>query len=430
MSLLNEYPQFLNRFPAAPDWQAIRDRGAAALRARGLPAPHDGFWRFARLKALEQNLAGLRLAANAPARQALADSYLETRALPHFRIEDGSEKATLVNGQPAGVTWASLDEVVSGKHPESTHWWSLLQRPGHSTKAPEYLEAVAEAHLHKGVLIHVPAHAKLSFGALFDLSTPEIHHAITKVFLVIDEGAEVNFIEEARVRGKAFFGPSLEADVGPGATLRHRRVDLRSTETSTYARARVRVAANATYEHLSLQAGDRSTHQELVTHVNGEGARVALRGLSVGLGTASFENVVAVHHHQPGSVSEQLFKSILAGESRAFFRGEIHIDEGAIHTASNQLSRSLLLSPQCQSITEPVLEIAADDVEAAHGSSTGELSAEEVFYLESRGIDRSVAQRLITLGFVLDILDTLDDVTLKTWARGELAMFQERIFPA
>lgn len=430
MSLLNDYSQFASRFPASKDWQSVRERGVTALRARSLPTALDHFWRFSKLKALEQNLSELRLFSNAPARKSLPDSYLETRAVPHFRIDDGDDKATLVNGNPAGLTWASLDEIVSGKHSDASRWWGLLQKHGGTRASGEFLEAIAEAHLHKGVLIHVPANAKLSFGALFELSTPEVRHVITKIFLLVEEGAEVTFIEEARVRGKAFFAPSLEAHLGPNAKLHHRRVDLRSQDTSTYARARIELAAGSVYEHLSLQAGDKTTHQELVAHVNGEGAKVALRGLSIGLGPAAFENLVAVHHHVGKSNSEQLFKSILAGESRAVFRGEIHIDEGAIHTSSNQLSRSLLLGPQCQSITEPVLEIAADDVEAAHGSSTGELSEEELFYLESRGIDRHVAQRLITLGFVLDILDSLDDAALKTWARGELSSIQERIFPS
>jgi Fe-S cluster assembly protein SufD len=114
-----------------------------------------------------------------------------------------------------------------------------------------------------------------------------------------------------------------------------------------------------------------------------------------------------VDHAQPDGVSRQQHKCVVSGGAHAVFNGRILVREGAQRTNSAQESRNLLLSPRAQVDTKPQLEIFADDVKCAHGATVGQLEAEEVFYLRSRGLSEPVARGLLTYGFAADIVDRI-----------------------
>lgn len=160
-------------------------------------------------------------------------------------------------------------------------------------------------------------------------------------------------------------------------------------------------------------------HNEQNFYLQGKKAQAAAHGITFCKLGALSENYSAVHHQIRETLSEQLFKNILGSESKAFFRGEIHIAEGADLSSANQLSRGMLLSTSAQSITEPVLNICADEVEAAHGSSTGELNAEELFYLESRGIDAELAKQMLLEGFALEVIEKIKFDKLTAWSKKQ-----------
>jgi Fe-S cluster assembly protein SufD len=126
-----------------------------------------------------------------------------------------------------------------------------------------------------------------------------------------------------------------------------------------------------------------------------------------------------IEHCEPNTRSDQLYKCILEDESHSVFNGRILVDPKAQLTNSYQLNKNLLLSRECRVDTKPQLEIGADDVKCTHGATIGQLNEDEIFYLETRGIKRDEARRMIIKGFIDELISRIESPFL----RGRVAMF-------
>jgi Fe-S cluster assembly protein SufD len=151
-------------------------------------------------------------------------------------------------------------------------------------------------------------------------------------------------------------------------------------------------------------AGQLVRH-DIATTLAGEGADATLNGLYLTRHRQHVDNQLRVHHARPRCTSHQLYKGVLDDSSRAIFNGRIVVDPGAQKTDAKQSNRNLLLSQTAQAQSNPQLEIYADDVRCTHGSTVGRLDDEAVFYLRSRGIDRTAAKNLLTFAFAAEIVD-------------------------
>lgn len=143
----------------------------------------------------------------------------------------------------------------------------------------------------------------------------------------------------------------------------------------------------------------------------------SLHGLSLLDGKANVAHQVRAFHGAPHCVSRQFYKSIVAAEAKSAFASMVEVIRGAQKTDSRQLNKNLLLSKTAQAISRPELKIDADDVACAHGSATGELNRDEIFYARTRGIGEAQARLLMLEAFAGEILETLPEIPLKKdWA--------------
>jgi len=162
----------------------------------------------------------------------------------------------------------------------------------------------------------------------------------------------------------------------------------------------------------SLMVGGEITRNNLDVVLNGKGASAILNGLYCVNGTQLVDNHTLVDHRQPNCTSNQLYKGILNGSSRGVFNGKIFVQPIAQKTNSYQLNKNLLLGKESQVNTKPQLEIEADDVKCTHGATIGQLNEDEIFYLQSRAIAHKDAIRMLSHGFVDDILSTIQNQTI------------------
>jgi Fe-S cluster assembly protein SufD len=132
------------------------------------------------------------------------------------------------------------------------------------------------------------------------------------------------------------------------------------------------------------------------------------------------DNNILVDHAAPGSVSDQFYKGILDGQSRAVFAGKIVVRRDAQKTNAYQANNNLLLSPDAEIDTKPELEIFADDVKCSHGATAGELDERELFYLRSRGLDPVTARNLLTFAFAGAVLERFTSPAIAEQARAGL----------
>ena len=151
------------------------------------------------------------------------------------------------------------------------------------------------------------------------------------------------------------------------------------------------------------------TRNTITVEQLGKGCLTELYGLAYLRDRDHVETETHVFHRVGGGESKQLFKFVLADQAEGAFYGELQIAKDAQQTRTEQVNRNLLLSREAQMRTRPQLEIYADDVQASHGATTGQLDESALFYMQQRGISREVAYRMLVAAFLKDVLEKVPD---------------------
>jgi Fe-S cluster assembly protein SufD len=197
------------------------------------------------------------------------------------------------------------------------------------------------------------------------------------------------------------------------AQLRHVRVQRESGNGFHIGHTAVALAHGSRYDGTSIGFGARLSRYNLDVLQAAEGVECEIRGLAMISGNQLADTHTTIDHAYPHGVSRQQHKCIVGGSARAVFNGRIVVRPGAQLTNSSQSSRNLLLSDRARVDTKPQLEIFADDVKCAHGATVGQLEADEVFYLKSRGLSDAAARSLLTYAFGAEILRSIGVASLR-----------------
>src|SRR5271154_6059896 len=220
----------------------------------------------------------------------------------------------------------------------------------------------------------------------------------------LGRGARLTLIEMSRGEGCYLQNPVTEIHVAEGAVLTHVRIQAEDVAAFHLATIYAAVAAGGTYDSFTLNIGARITRTEIHASLDGPGAVAHLNGAQLLTGTQHADFTSVVRHAAPKGTSRQTVKNVLAGRSRGVFQGRIEVARGAQGTDGYQMNRALLLSPDAEIDTKPELEIFADDVKCSHGATVGELDAEQLFYLRSRGISDHEARSILVRAFLAEAL--------------------------
>lgn len=161
------------------------------------------------------------------------------------------------------------------------------------------------------------------------------------------------------------------------------------------------------------QTADEQWQSSITVEQNATNCRTQLYGMGLLHGTQQAHIRTAVLHNVGDGYSSQLFKFVLDDQAKGAFRGELKILPNAQQVEAYQTNRNILLSRQAEMLTEPQLEIYADDVKASHGATTGQLDESAIFYMQQRGIDRDTAAKLLLCAFFDEVLNTLSDTELQ-----------------
>lgn len=164
---------------------------------------------------------------------------------------------------------------------------------------------------------------------------------------------------------------------------------------------------------LSKIATCEQWQSSIIVDQNATNCRTELYGMGLLHDTQHAQVHTCVNHHIGGGYSSQLFKFVLDDQSKGSFKGELKIMPDAQQTEAYQTNRNILLSHQAEMLTEPQLEIYADDVKASHGATTGQLDESALFYMQQRCIDRDTATKLLLCAFFDEVLKTLSDEKLQ-----------------
>ena len=164
---------------------------------------------------------------------------------------------------------------------------------------------------------------------------------------------------------------------------------------------------------MNLNLGGSYARTESVSRLSGTGGRSDMLAVSIAQGAQEFDQRTLQDHQQPNTGSDLLYKNSLDDAARTIFAGLIRVEPNAHHTDAYQKVRNLLLSDEAEANSMPGLEILADEVRCSHGATSGQIDAEELFYLLSRGLTRKKAQELIVFGFLNEVIERLENVAVR-----------------
>ncbi len=243
-----------------------------------------------------------------------------------------------------------------------------------------------------------------------------------RVAVAVGAGSEATLIETHVSLSDAVHlsVPVVEISLEERSTLRHYRVQLDGESSYHFATTRVKQGPESSYRSTSFSVGSSIARNDVFTHLIGEHAESTLHGVYLTTNRQHQDNEISTTHTAPHCTSDQYYKGILSGRSRAVFSGKITVERGAQKTDANQKDLNLLLSHGAEVDTKPSLEIYADDVKCGHGATAGHVDEDTLFYLQSRGVDYDTAQAMLIRGFAAEILAEFEEEALREFLEAKL----------
>ena len=242
----------------------------------------------------------------------------------------------------------------------------------------------------------------------------------------LGKGAKLTLVEISGGQGTYLLNTVAEIHVAPGAHLTHVRLQDEAVTAFHVSTTYADVEAGGTYDSFTLNIGSRLSRTEVHAQLTGKGAIAHLNAAQILAGSQHADFTTVVGHAAPGCTSRQTVKNVLAGRSRGVFQGKIEVARDAQKTDGYQMNQALLLSPDAEVDSKPELEIFADDVKCSHGATVGELDAEQLFYLRSRGIPDAEARSTLVRAFLAEALDQVADNTIRGLLEAAVEQWWER----
>lgn len=408
-----------------PGWLTlVRTQALERFLDKGFPTLHDEEWRFTNVAPIASGSFALPSAASGSASDAAS---LKER----FRI-DGQESHDLVfvNGHwsralssvgelPPGVILTSLTTALAERPDEVQR--ILSEGAGDDTPFFDLNEAFlsdgAYVYVPKGVVIERPIH--LVFLSRVP-ETPMVVHP--RNVIVAEAGSHVRLLETyAGVDDEVYWTNAVtQVSAADNAVIDHYKLQRESGSAFHVASLEYVQGRSASVSNHSLSLGARLSRHDIRSQLSGEGADVTLNGLYVVKGSQHVDHHTLIDHQVPHCTSRELYKGVLDDRSSGVFNGRVIVRKDAQKTDSRQSNKNLLLSKEALVNTNPQLEINADDVKCAHGATIGQLDAEALFYLRSRGIARQDAQKILTEGFMADVSNRIRLAPVRETLRGLL----------
>ena len=408
VALLDSLKTGFDALPSMPD-DARREAFAAAL-ADGLPTTRAERWKYTSLRALERRSF---------AATAVLISSVDTRLLadipaPCLVFVNGRFDAPLsdVGALPEGVVLDTLANALGKGDARETSF--LARRFG---RADETFAKLNAALASDGAMLSVAEDVRVTepiqlvfIGA--PASTDIAWHA--RSLIELRRGAALKVVEHHIASGDhAHLGNALlHAHLAAGSKLSHVRIQDDASRGTLIARTDAVLARDALYRRVDLELGAALSRHELNVRLEGEGARLAANGVLFADGKRHLDTRLGIEHIARDTACDLVWRGLAAARGRAVFHGGITIRAGADGSDARLSNKNLLLSEGAEIDAQPVLEIHADEVKAAHGATVGRLDETALFYLRSRGLPASEARRLLTTAFCRETLSVLDDAAL------------------
>ena len=393
--------------PPASWLDELRTHAGQEFTLSGLPKGKEEAWRFTKVQPILRTQFAPAMPADGGALHGRFTFGDEAAAEVVFVNGHFAADLSSIDALPKGVTIATLHDAVHGPFAEVVR--KHLNRVVDNTLHP--FAAYNAAHFGEGVFVHVKRGVTVEKPIHFlfaSVAGEQVAVSHPRVLVIAEENSEATFVESyagaAGDQGGTYLTNAVSEFVfGDDARIDHCKLQQESTEAFHTASMHVRIGRQTQFVSHAISTGAAVSRNDLSVKLTGPGGYATLNGLVLVGGNQHCDNHTLLDHAAPDCPSHELYKHVLSDKASAVFKGQIYVNQVAQKTNAKQSSKALLLSDTAETNSMPALEIYADDVKCTHGSTTGPIDDDLVFYLRSRGIGFIEARHLLTYAFAADV---------------------------
>ena len=389
---------------------AVRDKAFADFKAQGIPSRKVERYKYTDMERLFEPDYGLnlnRLEIPVDPYQAFKCDVPNLSTSLYFVVNDSFYTKSLPQAHlPEGVVVDSLTHVAAEKPDFIEKYYAKIAQ----TDA-DAITALNTMLAQDGLLVYVPCNVKVDRTIqVINILRSDVDLMVNRrVLIVLEEGAEAKFLFCDHASDDRHFLATqvIEAYVGRNANL-----ELNCLEETHYKNTRI---SNV---YIEQQADSRVNHNVITLHngvtrnrldlvFKGEGAECQCNGCVIADRNQHVDNNTLIDHQVPHCTSNELYKYVLDDEATGAFAGRVLVRKDAQKTISQERNQNLVTTKKARMYTQPMLEIYADDVKCAHGSTVGQLNDAAMFYMRQRGISEREAKLLLEFAFVNEVIDKM-----------------------
>jgi Fe-S cluster assembly protein SufD len=320
-----------------------------------------------------------------------------------------------------GVIFADLDTAVR-EYPELLRHY-LMTDDGVPAEDNKFA-ALHGAFWTTGVLVYVPAkvEVELPFSVFSTQETPGLG-TFNHILIVAEEYANVTLVDyyqSETLDQESIVDNVVELHAAEGAQVRYIQVQDWGRHVWNFTTQRGVIHQDAAVRTLNVALGARLSKGLIASSLVGAGSQAEMLGLYFADGTQHFDHQTRQHHISPYATSDLLYKGAIKDRARSVYSGVIKVWPKAHRTDAYQANRNLILDPTARADTIPNLEIGANDVRCTHGATVAQIEEEYVFYLMSRGITRTEAEKLIVDGFFDEVIERVPVESVQQTVRAAI----------
>ena len=403
-SFESEFNKIMRRDYFTSHVKPIREQAFNNFLEKGLPNKNWEDWRHTDLKPIKEIDFRLSEISDAPAHE-LDITEFGLDDIHTIVIYNGHYQEN-ISSVPNGVRLTSLADYGDQKA------WKIKE-PNDSPfdlLNTAFMDSGFCLTIDKGIQIESPVRI------LYISSTEKNIMVSPRMYIDLGESSSITFIEQYEGNCNEYFlNGSLIVELKEDSRMSHFRIQNNSVDTVNIGNIHVQQDLESHYTFNQFACGSRLGRLNLFTNLNGKGAECFLNGLALTCDHQHLDNHIITNHNAPNCTSSQNFKSVLNDSSSGVFNGRTIVSQGAEKTDSNQSNKNILLSKGSLMNSNPQLEIYADDVKCSHGSTTGALDRDAIFYIQSRGIDMISAKALLVRGFVSEMIESISHKYIKQY---------------
>jgi Fe-S cluster assembly protein SufD len=408
-NLLDLYNRLNGPFSDVPQFvQEDRKKALAYFKQHGFPTPHMEYWKGTNLLDILNPDYVFSNELNIDRNIDLNHMFkceihnFETLFFANFNGHNLYEQAPLTRMEN-GIIAGSINQAIK-EYPE------IVEKYRNKSEATEYngLTAINSAMASDGLFIYVPenVHCDTPMQLVNLVQHTGGIFIQTRNLIILEKDSSLTFLQcDDSLEDKNSFKNSVtEFFVAEGAELDHYKLqnkDISSAMINTsffYVETAGKIFSNI----ITFNAG--AIRNEVIVNLNGKEATADLSGLYLIDKTQHVDNQLFIRHNAPYCLSSQTFKGILDDEASSVFTGHIYVAEGSVKTEAYQSNKNILLTDTASIMSKPFLEIYNDDVRCSHGSTTGQIDEDAMFYLRQRGICEKNARLLMMYAFAHEVI--------------------------